>query len=65
MLYDGRPPCRRIDPARNAGEGSWLFGLIAGLCLIGLLAAAIALGYGEVFYLKEGLPAGTANNLGP
>jgi hypothetical protein len=65
MLYDDRPLYRRIDPARNAGEDALFFGLIAGMCLIGLLVATIALGYGEVFYLTEGFPAEGANHLAP
>jgi hypothetical protein len=65
MLYDDRPLCRRIEPGRDVGEGTLFFGLTAGMCLIGLLAAVIALGYGEVFYLREGLPAEAANHLSP
>ena len=65
MLYNDRPLYRRIDPGPNVGEGTLFFGLIAGMSLIGLLVAAIALGYGDVFYLTEGSPAEAANNLGP
>jgi hypothetical protein len=65
MLYDDRPLYRRIDPGRNVGEDALIFGFIAGICLIVLLAGTIALGYSEVFYLTEGFPAEAVNNLGP
>jgi hypothetical protein len=65
MLYDNRPLCRRIEPTRDVGGGAWFFGLIAGVCLIGLLAATIALGFGEIFYLSEGFSAEATNLLAP
>jgi hypothetical protein len=65
MLYDDRPLYRKIDPDPNVVEGTLLFGLIAGMGLIGLLVSAIALGYGEMFYLGESLSTEAASLLSP